>query len=80
MLIYAVIDSIVRLLLWLVIILQAASVLITGTTNVNILKFGRSLAAYHYHLLLFLTFNTEQLPFPFSDWSTTTHLEFHDSP
>lgn len=75
MLIYAVIDSMVKLLLWLVVLLQVGSVLITGTTNPNILGFGRSLSTYHYHILLFLTFNTEQLPFPFSDWNLTAELE-----
>ncbi len=78
MLIYAVIDSLVRLLLWLVVLLQVGSVLLTGVTNVNILNFGRSLATYHYHILLFLTFNTEQLPFPFSDWNLTAELGLPD--
>ncbi|MDD1621188.1 MAG: DUF4389 domain-containing protein [Methylococcaceae bacterium] len=75
MLIYAVIDSMVRLLLWLVILLQVGSVLLTGNTNPNILDFGRNLATYHYHILLFLTFSTEQLPFPFSDWNLIRDLE-----
>lgn len=75
MLIYAVIDSLVKMLLWLVILLQVGSVLLTGNTNPNILDFGRNLAKYHYHILLFLTFNTEQLPFPFSNWNITADLE-----
>lgn len=78
MLIYAVIDSMVKLLLWLVVLLQVGSVLLTGSTNPNILGFGRSLSTYHYHILLFLTFNTEQLPFPFSDWNLTAELESPD--
>jgi len=75
MLIYALIDSLVKLLLWLVVLLQVGSVLLTGKTNPNILNFGKSLSTYHYHILLFLTFNTEQLPFPFSDWNLTVALE-----
>lgn len=75
MLVYAMIDSIVKLMLWLVVLLQVGSVLLTGNTNPNILGFGRSLSTYHYHILLFLTFNTEQLPFPFSDWNLTAELE-----
>lgn len=78
MLIYALIDSLVKLLIWLVVLLQVGSVLLTGSTNPNILNFGRSLSTYHYHILLFLTFNTEQLPFPFSDWNLTTALEAPD--
>ena len=75
MLIYAVIDSLVKLLLWLVIFLQAGSVLLTGNTNPNILEFGRGLSTYHYHILLFLTFSTEKLPFPFSQWNISSTLE-----
>lgn len=75
MLIYALIDSMVKLLIWLVVLLQVGSVLMTGAVNSNILSFGRNLSTYHYHLLLFLTFNTERLPFPFSDWNLTTELE-----
>lgn len=75
MLIYALIDSLVKLLIWLVVLLQVGSVLLTGQVNANILNFGRSLSTYHFHILLFLTFNTEQLPFPFSDWNLTASLE-----
>lgn len=75
MLVYALIDSLVKLLIWLVVLLQVGAVLFTGKANANILGFGRSLSTYHYHILLFLTFNTEQLPFPFSDWNLTASLE-----
>lgn len=75
MLIFAAIDSLVRMLLWAVILLQAASTLLTGRANINILNFGRSLSLYTYHILLFMTFNTETLPFPFSDWNQTAELK-----
>ncbi len=78
MLVYTVIVSLVRILLWAVILLQVASTLLTGKANENILGFGRSLSAYLYHILLFLTFNTELLPFPFSDWQTTENLKLPD--
>lgn len=74
MLIFAAIGGLVRMLLWAVIILQVASMLLTGSANQNILNFGRSLSIYTYHILLFLTFNTEALPFPFSDWNMTADL------
>lgn len=80
MLIYALIDSMVKLMIWLVVLLQVGSVLFTGAVNSNILGFGRSLSTYHYHILLFLTFNTEQLPFPFSDWKLTAELESPEKP
>ena len=79
MLIFAAIGSLVKLLLWAVIILQVASTLLTGKANTNILNFGRSLSTYTFHILLFLTFNTETLPFPFSDWNITADLQLPES-
>ncbi|MGZ4970469.1 MAG: DUF4389 domain-containing protein [Methylobacter sp.] len=79
MLIFAAIGGLVRMLLWAVIILQVASTLLTGKANTNILNFGRSLSTYTYHILLFLTFNTETLPFPFSDWNVTAELHLPET-
>ena len=75
MLVFAVIVGLVRILLWAVIFLQVASALLTGEPNKNILDFGRTLSAYLYHIILFLTYNTDGLPFPFSDWDLTKELE-----
>lgn len=75
MLIYAVIVGLVRILLWAVILLQVASTLFTGKCNPNILSFGGYLSAYIYHILMFLTYNTETLPFPFSDWNLTKEFD-----
>jgi hypothetical protein len=79
MLIFAAIGGLVRMLIWAVIILQVASTLLTGNANTNILNFGRSLSIYTYHILLFLTFNTEALPFPFADWNMTADLQLPES-
>ncbi len=74
MLIFAAIGGLVRMLLWAVILLQIASVLFTGNPNENVLRFGRNLSLYTYHILTFLTFNTETLPYPFSEWAVTEEL------
>lgn len=75
MLIFAVIVSVVRTLLWAVILLQIITALLTGSSNTHILVFGRSLSAYLYHITLYLTFNTELLPFPFSSWQVTEQFD-----
>lgn len=79
LMIFAVIVGIVRMLLWAVILLQVASSLITGQPNQNILNFGKTLSAYLYHILLFLTYNTEELPFPFSDWDLTEKIDLPET-
>lgn len=70
-LIFAVVAGVVRTLIWVVVLLQIVTALITGNTNKHILGFGQKLAAYLYHVLLFMTFNTDEVPFPFSDWGLT---------
>ncbi|UOA09210.1 DUF4389 domain-containing protein [Methylobacter sp. S3L5C] len=75
MAVFSAIGALVRMILWAVIILQVASTLLTGKANQNILSFGRNLSIYTYHILLFLTFNTEILPFPFSTWNLTADLQ-----
>ncbi len=79
MLVFAAIGALVRMILWAVIILQVASTLFTGKANQNVLSFGRSLSVYIYHIMLFLTFNTETLPFPFSDWNLTAELQLPEN-
>lgn len=79
MLVFAAIGALVRMILWAVIILQVASTLLTGKANQNVLSFGRSLSVYIYHIMLFLTFNTETLPFPFSDWNLTAELQLPEN-
>jgi hypothetical protein len=75
MLLFAVIDSLVKLIIWGVVFLQTCSVLFTGQTHPPLLEFGRSLSAYHYQILLFLTFNNDLLPFPLSSWNSLNDLE-----
>jgi hypothetical protein len=74
MLIFAAIVGLVKMLLWAIILLQVASTLLTGKVNINILNLGRNLALYTYHILLFLTYHTEVLPFPFSAWNLTMDM------
>jgi hypothetical protein len=75
MLLFAVIITLVRWIAWLPILLQLFFVLVSGEKNRHIVSFGRGLAIYDYHLLLFLTFGTDVLPFPFSPWAMQAELK-----
>jgi hypothetical protein len=75
MLLFAVVVTIARWLAWAVILMQLVFVLLSGEKNENIVNFGRSLSIYEYHILLFLTFSTEKLPFPFSPWHMSADLK-----
>ena len=48
--------------------LQFLWVLIRGETNAQLTGFGQSLATYTYQIVLYLTFSSEERPFPFADW------------
>ena len=52
-----------------VVVLGFLWVLVTGEVNRQIREVGQSIAAYAYEIIRFLTFNTEDRPFPLgSDW------------
>ncbi len=67
MLVFAFILGVVRLILWAVVLFQVASKLLTGHDNPHARQLGATLSVYLYQVLLFLTFNTEQMPFPFAE-------------
>lgn len=69
MIIYGVLAGFVRMLVWIVVLLQLGTVAFSGEVNQRLLNFGRHLTTYLYHILLFLTFNTDELTFPFASWS-----------
>jgi hypothetical protein len=48
-----------------VVVLQCFWLLFTGQTNEKLRGFGRNLAAYIYQAIRYLTFDTEERPFPF---------------
>jgi hypothetical protein len=69
MLVIVVFYAVSRLVVATVVIVQFFHVLFTGQTNSRLKEFGQSLSTYTYQMLRYLTFNTEQRPFPFdTDW------------
>ena len=38
------------------------------SARIQLLKFSQNLAAYVFQIITFLTFNSEQRPFPFTAW------------
>lgn len=49
-------------------IIQFVLALVSGSPNVRLFTFGRSLGLYLGQIADFGSFATEELPFPFSDW------------
>ena len=69
MIIVVVLYAIARVVVGAVVGFQFFWVLFTGATNKDLLQFGQSLATYTYQIIRYLTFNTDERPFPFdADW------------
>lgn len=68
MVIFAVFLQIARVIMWVVVIVQFLFALITGQDNINLRQFGLALSTFIFQTLKFLTYNSEEKPFPFSDW------------
>lgn len=54
--------------LFVVAVVQFVLVLLNGEPNARLAGFGRSLGRYAQQLMGFLSFATEEIPFPFNDW------------
>ena len=68
MAIFVIIFNIVEILIAALVIFQVLVLLFTADKNRRLLRLGSSLSLYAYKILQFLTFNTEEKPFPFADW------------
>lgn len=68
MVLFAIAYSVAEVVLTLVVIFQFVAALVTGRVNEPLLKLGQNLSSYIYQIVRFETFNTEERPFPFSDW------------
>ena len=67
--IYVALASIATMALSAVVILGFLVVLFTGETNSQLRAAGQGIASYLYEIIRFLTYNTDDKPFPFgSDW------------
>lgn len=69
--IFAVIFYFLFALIWLVVIFQFIMKLITNELNEQLLGFCDSLIKYVSQILFYITFKSEERPFPFSPWPQT---------
>lgn len=68
MLLFAVIYWVAETVLAAVAIIQFIFLLIAHGPNERLRDFGDDLSVYFYQIVSFLTFNTEDKPFPFEPW------------
>ncbi len=68
MVLFAIVFNVAELVVAFVVVAQFGFKLLTGEPNRNLAEFGDGLAAYFRQMIAFLTFRTEDRPFPFAPW------------
>jgi len=68
MLICAFLYNIAEIVVVAVAVLQFLSRLVTGNENKQLKTFGHGLSVFFFQTMQFLTFNSEEKPFPFNPW------------
>lgn len=68
MLLFLIFYSVAKVIVFAVIAFQFLITLVTGSSNERLVQLGQSLSTYLYQILMFLTFNNDQHPYPFSEW------------
>ena len=68
MIIFAVAFNVAEIVIFIVTVFQFLASLFTGEPNDRLVRFGRNLAQYIQQIIAFMTFATEERPFPFSTW------------
>lgn len=67
-LLFVLILGVAKVVTGAVVLFQFVYTLLTAQTNKHLLELGASLAAYINQVILYLTYNTENKPFPFDEW------------
>ncbi|MFT5132500.1 MAG: hypothetical protein ACI9SC_000966 [Gammaproteobacteria bacterium] len=66
--VFGVIFYVLYIVIWLLVIFQFLTKVITGNLNDNLSNFSADLTRFASQILLYITFQSEERPFPFSPW------------
>lgn len=67
-LLFVIIYGVAELVVYAVVIFQFFFSLFTGTRNAQLLSLGGSLSMFIYQILKFITYNSDDKPYPFGPW------------
>ena len=65
---FTVIYSVTEIVIALIVTFQFLSVLLTRQTNDKLLSLSMNLSSYIFQILKYLTFNSNERPYPFTDF------------
>ncbi len=75
MIVLSVAFNVAEVIIFAVVAFQFLASLFTGQPNDRLAGFGRNLARYLQQITVYLTFTTEEKPFPFTPWPDEPHEE-----
>lgn len=64
-----------KVVLFVMVLFQFLSTLFTGKTNERLLAFGKQLSDYIYQTVQYLSYTSDDKPFPFAEWPTGEKAE-----
>ena len=73
MIVLSVAFNVAEIVIFAVVVFQFLASLFTGKPNDQLRRFGRNLACYLQQITIYLTFSTEEKPFPFAPWPDEPH-------
>lgn len=71
MVLMAIVYQLCGTLLFVLAVIQFLLALLSDGPNARLLSFGHSLGTYLAQIARFLSFASEDIPFPFNDWPST---------
>lgn len=67
-LVFGVIFYFLYIIIWLLVLFQFITKVVTGNLNEQLMQFSNGLTRYAFQILNYITFQSEERPFPFSPW------------
>ena len=80
MFLFAIVLNLAELVVAFIVVVQFVTKLFTGKVNQQLAEFGDGLASYFRQTIAFLTFHTEDKPFPFAPWPQTSPRDAEPPP
>lgn len=65
---FAIFIYLAQIVIAAVVVFQFLHTLLTGKPNPRLQTFGQSLSTYAYQILAYLSYNSDDRPYPFSAW------------
>ncbi len=75
MIVLSVAFNVAEFITFVVVVFQFFASLFAGQPNDQLTRFGRNVARYLQQITVYLTFATEEKPFPFTPWPDEPHQE-----